>query len=347
MQIWMHCSIIKCIIIIRYSHKYNSAILLDDQEGFGKKRGYKREIMKNIVIWGYASEGIKCLRKVVLSSTQYNFIGFADNSPIKQHKYVDNMEVYSLEDLVHLKKELQFSVIIASGAWREIGRQLKDCAIEIEGIYVNGMKAYKEMTFEQLNLLQNIKLYAGDICDDIHYNDKELYGLSIVKSDEKHIFHDITQKYPLPDNCIAHYQAEDVLEHIEIGKLIGTINEIYRILKPGALFRICLPDYYSPYLSAITLRDEKGEYIFDPTGGGILDEHGVHAGGHVWFPNYRNVKEILDKTAFLHYDFLCYHKEDGTVIKKKIDFSNGYINRISESNQSEEEIYSIVVDCIK
>lgn len=58
----------------------------------------------------------------------------------------------------------------------------------------------------------------------IHYNDEELYGLLIDKSDAKHIFHGITNKYPLSDNCISHYQAEDVLEHIAFEKLIPTIN---------------------------------------------------------------------------------------------------------------------------
>lgn len=304
--------------------------------------------MKKIVIWGYAIQGINCYRKEIVNSVQYEFVGFADNSPIKQHRFVNDKEVYSLEGLKNLKKKFDFSVIIASSAWREIGKQLQMARIDIEGIYEDGtIRKYGEMTFEQLDLSKNVKLYAGTIYDEIHYNDEELYGLSIDKSDAKHIFHDITKKYPLPDNCISHYQAEDVLEHIEFDKLVPTINEIYRILKPGALFRICLPDYYSPYLSEITLKDENGNCIFDPTGGGLFGEQGVSEGGHVWFPNYKNVQGVLQKTKFVNYDFVCYHTEDGRLIKKEIDFEKGYILRIPKDSQSKSEIYSIVVDCIK
>ena len=82
----------------------------------------------------------------------------------------------------------------------------------------------------------------------MHMSEPNLYGLSINKADSKHILHDITNHYPLPDNSIYSYQAEDVLEHIAFEKLVDTINEIYRILHEGGLLRICLPDYYSAYL---------------------------------------------------------------------------------------------------
>ncbi len=304
--------------------------------------------MQNIIIWGYATQGIKCYRDEIANNVQFCFLGFADNDPIKQNKYVNNNKVYSLDNLIELRKKMDFSVIIASRAWLNIREQLKKEEIEIVGFFENGkLKMNKEMTFEQLDLSKNIKLYAGTIYDEVHYNDPDLFGLSIDRVDEKHIFHDITNKYPLPDNCISNYQAEDVLEHIGLEKIVLTINEIYRILKPGALFRICLPDYFSSYLSDITLKNENGECVFDPTGGGVLKADGVYEGGHVWFPTYKKMKEILDKTFFQHYDFLCYHTEDGELVKREIDFSKGYINRVPQHNNDQSVIYSIVIDCIK
>ena len=120
------------------------------------------------------------------------------------------------------------------------------------------------MTFERLDLSKQITLYAGDICDEEHLKNPNLYGLSIHKADKRHILADITNEYPLPDNSIYSYQAEDVLEHIEPQKLVDTINEIYRILGDG-VFRICLPDYNSPYLKNISMKSKEGRILFDPT----------------------------------------------------------------------------------
>lgn len=115
----------------------------------------------------------------------------------------------------------------------------------------------------------------------------------------------------------------------------------------GGVFRICLPDYFSPYLKNTCMIDINGNIIFDPTGGGILSKNGIENGGHIWFPNYINVKEILEQTLFRDIDFLCYHTEEGKLVKKHIDFSNGYIIRIPKENEKNKPVYSIVVDCHK
>ena len=175
----------------------------------------------------------------------------------------------------------------------------------------------------------------------------DLYGLSIHKADVRHILHDITERYPLPDDSIYSYQAEDVLEHIEIAKLPDTINEVYRILRKGGLFRICLPDYFSPHLNAVSMKDRDGNLLFDATGGGNYGKDGVSDGGHVWFPDYGNVRELLQKTKFQDIRFLCYHTEDGRLVRKKIDFEKGHINRVPKLDEPNKPVYSIVVDCYK
>lgn len=222
----------------------------------------------NIIIFGYGREGINLYRELK-SSNVYDVIGFADNSVYKQGNKVGSYKIMSVDELVLLKESVNFSTIIAAGKWYEIGEVLEKYDISIEGIYQNGgIIGYSRMCFGKLDLTKNIKLYAGDIYHDKHKSEPYLYGLSISKADDKHIFHDITTPYPLPDNSIFSYQAEDVLEHIEYSKLKMVIDEIYRILIRGGLFRICLPDYYSPYLKEICMKNSNGEIIFDPTGGG-------------------------------------------------------------------------------
>ena len=211
-----------------------------------------------IIIFGYGFEGVKLYRELA-NHKKYEIIGFADNSPYKQHKSVGEYTILSVSDLINLKSEKDFSVIIAANKWFVIGEELEKHHIKIEGIYRNGeICKYDRMYFERLDLSKKIVLYAGDIADDMHMSEPNLYGLSINKADSKHILHDITNHYPLPDNSIYSYQAEDVLEHIAFEKLVDTINEIYRILHEGGLLRICLPDYYSAYLRDISMRDEDG-----------------------------------------------------------------------------------------
>lgn len=302
---------------------------------------------RKIIIFGYGLEGVRLYRELV-NNGQYEVIGFADNSPYKQHKRVGEYVILSLDDLMKLKGEKDFSVIITANRWFVIGEELEKNHIDIEGIYRNGkICSYDRMCFERLDLTGKIVLYAGDIADDVHMAEPNLYGLSINRADSRHILHDITHKYPLPDNSIYSYQAEDVLEHIEFVKLVDAINEIYRILQPGGLFRICLPDYYSAYLGDISMRDEDGSIVFDPTGGGSFGVNGVENVGHVWFPNYDLVCNLLEKTKFHKIDFLCYHTEYGELIKKDIDLSKGYIKRLPKADEINKPVYSIVVDCYK
>lgn len=300
-----------------------------------------------IIIFGYGFEGVKLYRELA-NHDQYEVIGFADNSPYKQHKSVGKHTIMSLNDLIDLKSEEDFSVIIAANRWFVIGEQLEKYHINIEGIYRNGKVCkYDRMCFERLDLSKKIVLYAGDIADDVHMSEPNLYGLSINKADSKHILHDITNRYPLPDNSIYLYQAEDVLEHIAFEKLVDAINEIYRILCEGGLLRICLPDYYSAYLRDISMRDEDGNIVFDPTGGGNFGVNGVENAGHVWFPNYSIVQDLLDRTKFNKIDFLCYHTAKGELIKKNIDFTKGYVKRLPKADEEDRPVYSIVVDCYK
>ena len=53
---------------------------------------------------------------------------------------------------------------------------------------------------------------------------------------------DILEGLPYEDNTVDLVRAHDFLEHIPIGKTVAVINEIWRVLKPGAIFRSLTPD---------------------------------------------------------------------------------------------------------
>lgn len=192
-----------------------------------------------------------------------------------------------------------------------------------------------------------MKLYAGDL--PTHSNYKDLLGLSLTQKNQNHIMWDLTN-LPLPfdDNSIDFFQSEDVFEHIPYKLLAQIFDEIYRVLKPNALFRLSVPDYNCDVLYKRSIYDYDGNIVFDPGGGGTFEEP-----GHVWFPVYDIVKSLVEQTKFYSLgkvEFLHYWTDKDSFNIKKIDYSKGYILRTPDHDQRVQNPYrpmSIVVDLFK
>ena len=299
----------------------------------------------NIVIWGYCYSGTILFNKL-RGDSKYNVIGFADNSKEKQRFFVNGHKIISLDECKTMHKELDYSVIIANSKWFEVGLQLEEFGIPIFGIFIDGeIRKYKQAHFSDLYGKSEVKLYAGDICDEVNLRDPNLYGLSISQGDEKHIYHDITKKYPLPDNFVSSYVAEHVFEHIEYSMLTQTINEIYRVLKIGAKLRICLPDYNSPWLKQLSMCDKYGNIFFDANGGGVFQYEKATGGGHLWFPTYTTVKNCIDKTMFNNVEFIRFRNRDESIFERSFDNSREYLHRMETNHGSNDA--NIIIDCIK
>ena len=211
------------------------------------------------------------------------------------------------------------------------------------------------MKFEDIINSNNIYLYLGDLpLQRITYTNKNFIGLSLTQSNQYHIKHDVTKTIPLKYNTVDIVQSEDVMEHIEYDLLKDSINEIYRILKPGGLFRLSMPDYNCDILYNRSDKDNNGNIIFDKEGGGYYDKINkkVMGGGHVWFPTFSYVKSLLESTNFSNdkINYLHYYDNNNTPITNKIDYSKGYISRTPDNDARVKNPYrpmSIVVDCYK
>ena len=304
--------------------------------------------VKNIVIWGYCFEGLY-LSEMIYSDNRYCFWGFVDNNPNMQGLYSYGQPIRNMKLLKELDDQIDnLSVIIASNDYIDIIKLFEKTKINIEGVYIKRrLVEYSSLArFNSLDLSQKVVLFAGDITDDININKKEVYGLSINKWDEKHIFHDITEEYPLPNNCIDSYISENVFEFIDEQLYEKILNEIYRILKVGGRLRISMPDYNSPFMKRRVLTNKIGEIVFDGREDAFmsLGENGI-IGGTLFFSTVENLKFILEKSMFCKFDWLRYYLKDGTQIRKPIDMNNGYLWRNDKKYELED--YNIVVDCIK
>ncbi|MHC4112538.1 MAG: glycosyltransferase family protein, partial [Planctomycetota bacterium] len=204
----------------------------------------------------------------------------------------------------------------------------------------------QNITWEQVKQMPAIRLYAGDVPAQKEY--EGVVGLSLTHNDHNHIRHDITKPFPLADNTIDSFQAEDVFEHIQYERLLPIVNEIYRVLKPGGLFRLSVPDYGCDVLHSRCKKNEQGRILFDPGGGGTPDDP-----GHVWFPKIDRVRQLLEQTKFHEsetIEFLHYYDMDGTFITKPIDYTKGHVTRTPDFDERVRNPYrpmSLVVDLTK
>jgi SAM-dependent methyltransferase len=194
------------------------------------------------------------------------------------------------------------------------------------------------------------KLYAGRISRNLPQFRTHL-GITPFAPSSRNIDHDARVPMPIPNNSVEVYQSEDVFEHIPYRDLPTVFDEIFRVLKPGGLFRLSLPDYGCDLLARRTQRDAAGNFLFDPSGGGRLFDGQVIEGGHVWFPTYARVRALFDQSRFAQggrVDFLHYTSEDGQVVMRAIDYSKGYVGRTPDHDgRSPHQPLSIVVDAVK
>ena len=212
------------------------------------------------------------------------------------------------------------------------------------------------VNFASIENNENVYLYAGDLSEKLIEQGKnnKFIGLSLSQNDNNHIPFDITKKFPLQENTVDIFCSEDVMEHIDYELQIDIFNEIYRILKPNGVFRLAVPDYRCDVLFERTLKTKKGELKFDPGGGGNYSKfrRKVVGGGHIWFPNYQNVKNIFNNSNFedKKVDFLHYYINDDDFVLKDIDYSICYIERTPDNDSrvaDPRRPMSIVVDAIK
>lgn len=194
---------------------------------------------------------------------------------------------------------------------------------------------------------KKIRLYAGDIPANGRYSG--LIGLSLYQENDSHIRWDLTRTpYPFDDNSVDFFQSEDVFEHIPYAMLPAVFDEIFRILKPGALFRLSLPDYHCDVLYQRSIYNFAGEIVYDPFGGGTFEKP-----GHIWFPTFKSVNELITATDFSKNGRIFYHHyylDKEQFVTNPIDYSLGFIQRTPDHDHRVSSPYrpmSLVVDLYK
>lgn len=192
-----------------------------------------------------------------------------------------------------------------------------------------------------------VYLYAGDLPRPYRQH-SSFYGITPYRRARRNIFHDLSSKFPIGDNCVDIFQAEDVFEHIDLDLVPEIIGEVRRVLKPHGWFRFSVPDYNCPVIRDRSLKGPDGRLIFDPGGGGALEDGNVVGGGHVWFPDISIVKSLFKGAGFSRLEFQQYYREDGSFICNEVDHSLAFVRRSAEFDpRSGGKPISIILDAYK
>ena len=85
-------------------------------------------------------------------------------------------------------------------------------------------------------------LYFGSLGpQERQYAVPNFVGLALNPAHDREIRHDALAPLPFADASIAKVQAQDVFEHLPFEKVPGVLDEVWRVLKPGGVFRLSLP----------------------------------------------------------------------------------------------------------
>ena len=160
----------------------------------------------------------------------------------------------------------------------------------------------------------------------------------------------ILERLAYPDDTFDVIYSSQVFGHLPGPDLpVRALIEIRRVLKPGGLFRLSLPDYNFDVYRERTLRKEDGTFLFDPDGGGFLSADGeIVWGGHLWFPTIAVVRDVIESSPFAGgANYLQYNRPDGTAMIGAVEYSKGYVARSAEHDSrvaNRSKAVSIIVD---
>jgi SAM-dependent methyltransferase len=150
-------------------------------------------------------------------------------------------------------------------------------------------------------------LYFGSLgLHERQYQIANFTGLALHPAHEREIKHNLTDPLPFADGSIAKIQAQDVLEHVPFEKIPAILDEIHRVLRPGGIFRLSVPDYRSPVLKRRSIYDARGRVIgdllmgatsyLDTASGDARVRFSEDGDAHLWFPRYELITHLVLKS---------------------------------------------------
>lgn len=137
-------------------------------------------------------------------------------------------------------------------------------------------------------------------------------GVSASYSPKTPILGDIVKGLPLPDQCAAAVFCSHVLEHLPRNTMESALRNTFRMLRPGGLFRLVVPDLQwraAQYIRSATVEDPTAADTFMQacslgrrgTPRGFIDRLSNCFGNsaHLWMYDFSSLKMLLEQAGFV------------------------------------------------
>jgi len=129
------------------------------------------------------------------------------------------------------------------------------------------------------------------------------------------IYMNVKARWPFPDNSIDVLYSEHMLEHIHIDSVPHVLAEAQRVLKPGGLFRVTVPDleiharnyvagnsdFFRPIVEKYQarLKSQKNKYWLVRSNGGAFMTRAVQRFyRHRWMYDFETLSSCLQEVGF-------------------------------------------------
>lgn len=211
-------------------------------------------------------------------------------------------------------------------------------------------------------MTSEIYLYFGNLGPhERQYQVPNFVGLALKPTHDREIAHDLRNPLSHADGSVAKVQAQDVFEHLPLDLIPRILDDIFRVLKPGGVFRLSVPDYRSPLLKRRSVYDSEGEILADLMMSTSVDydagstsakaSFATDGTAHVWFPTYEKILDLILKSNIRkcdHIEFYQYFQTDRAYVVKDIPENEMIVQRsVPYDMRAGGAPISIVVDFIK
>jgi predicted SAM-dependent methyltransferase len=146
---------------------------------------------------------------------------------------------------------------------------------------------------------------------------------------------DVTTKIPRQSNSVDIIYTSHMLEHLSLEEFVLALNEIYRLLKPGAVFRSVMPDLehsIKAYL-ANTNSEASSDFLREIDLGIEVKPKGIISNisslfsnsKHLWIWDYKSLYDQLEKAGFTNIK-RAFFNDSAIEDFKEIEDNNRWIN---------------------